>query len=321
MITIRKLKTLPHGTRLRKTVSVLAHLELREADLIPHRRYLRDLTETVIQDRSLPLEIREIAQSLVDALDRFGDEAAATGRGAQGPREGEAAAQEPREGGATAQEHREGEAAIPAAGAAPAATQDATLRRAVNTLRHEMNAFLGRPAADWDLHDPQAGGLDASKRTVRDFYLFLEDLRSPFNVGAVFRAAESFGVRRIFISPHTADPDHPRARRASMLTTEVVPWERLPFDEACARAGSSPIFALETGGIPVEQFSLPEPGLMVIGSEELGVSPEVLAAADASAGRLSIVTGGVKGSLNVAVAAGIALHAWWISGTRRDDGA
>lgn len=301
MITIRKLKTLPHETRLRKTVSVLAHLELREADLISHRRYLRDLTETVVQDRSLPLEIREIAHSLVDALDRTGEEATATG--ARDPREGIAAT--------GPQGSREGDTAA----------RDATLRRAVNTLRHEMNAFLGRPAADWDLYDPEAGGLDASKRIVRDFYLYLEDLRSPFNVGAVFRAAESFGVRRIFISTHTADPDHPRARRASMLTTEVVPWERLHFDEARARAGTPLVFALETGGTPVEQFPLPEPGLMVIGSEELGVSPEVLAAADVSAGRLSIVTGGVKGSLNVAVAAGIALHAWWAGGEKGDDGA
>ncbi|MFW5728059.1 MAG: TrmH family RNA methyltransferase [Spirochaetota bacterium] len=294
MITIRKLKTLPHQTRLRKTVSILAHLELRETDLISQRRYLGDLMGTVTRDRSLPLEIRDIARSLVDVLDRAADRVAdgadldgAFGSGAPG---------------------------------APVATLDATIRRAVNTLRHEMNAFLGRSSADWDVYDSEVGGLDASRRIVRDFFLYLEDLRSPFNVGAVFRAAESFGVRRIFISPHTADPEHPRARRASMSTTGVVPWERLPFQEAHARAGEPHVFALETGGTAVEELLLPEPGLMVIGSEELGVSPEVLAAADASAGRLSIVTGGVKGSLNVAVAAGIAMHAWWSQRRTRPSG-
>ncbi|GHU63326.1 hypothetical protein FACS189445_6570 [Spirochaetia bacterium] len=49
---------------------------------------------------------------------------------------------------------------------------------------------------------------------------------------------------------------------------------------------------------------------MILGSEELGVSPQALAAADASLGRLSIPTYGAKGSLNVSVAFGIALQAW-----------
>jgi TrmH family RNA methyltransferase len=49
---------------------------------------------------------------------------------------------------------------------------------------------------------------------------------------------------------------------------------------------------------------------MIVGSEELGVSPQALAAADASLGRVSIPTWGAKGSLNVSVAFGIALQAW-----------
>ena len=49
---------------------------------------------------------------------------------------------------------------------------------------------------------------------------------------------------------------------------------------------------------------------MIIGSEELGVSPNALARADASLGRVSIPILGAKGSLNVSVAFGIAMHAW-----------
>jgi TrmH family RNA methyltransferase len=49
---------------------------------------------------------------------------------------------------------------------------------------------------------------------------------------------------------------------------------------------------------------------MVVGSEELGVSPLALAAAEKSLGKLSIPTMGAKGSLNVSVAFGIAMHAW-----------
>jgi len=49
---------------------------------------------------------------------------------------------------------------------------------------------------------------------------------------------------------------------------------------------------------------------MVIGSEEMGVSPQALSAADASLGRVSIPCYGAKGSLNVSVAFGIAVQAW-----------
>lgn len=266
MITIRKLNTLPRETRLRKTVSVLAHLELRERDLAGHRRYLHDLAQTIVSDRSVPQDIRELAESLVRYF--------AGGEDASDP-----------------------------------GNADATSRRAINTLRHELKAFLGRSASDWDVYDEANAELDASRRTVREFYLYLEDLRSPFNVGAIFRAAESFGVKKIIVSPHTADPDHARARRASMSTVDVVPWHRAALDEAFETPPA--VFALETGGEMIERFDFPEPGIMIIGSEELGVSPGLLARAEASGGRVSIRTGGVKGSLNVSVAAGIALHAWW----------
>jgi TrmH family RNA methyltransferase len=71
-----------------------------------------------------------------------------------------------------------------------------------------------------------------------------------------------------------------------------------------------PVFALETGGIPLTEFPFPERGLLIAGSEELGVSPQALAAADASLGRVSIPVYGAKASLNVSVAFGIALENW-----------
>ncbi len=69
--------------------------------------------------------------------------------------------------------------------------------------------------------------------------------------------------------------------------------------------------ALEAGGTPMEEFVFPDDALLVIGSEELGVSPEKLALAENSGGVVSISTGGMKGSINVSVAAGIVLHEWF----------
>jgi TrmH family RNA methyltransferase len=71
-----------------------------------------------------------------------------------------------------------------------------------------------------------------------------------------------------------------------------------------------PVFALETGGIPLAEFPFPRQGLLIAGSEELGISPQAMAVADASLGRVSIPCYGAKGSLNVSVAFGIVMQAW-----------
>jgi TrmH family RNA methyltransferase len=178
-------------------------------------------------------------------------------------------------------------------------------RRPLNTLRHILIRETGQTTADWDCIDPQ-GFLDGSRRTVfPGTFAYLEDIRSPFNVGSLFRSAESFGMEGLYLSPLCADPQHPRSLRSAMGCEAIVPWERRTLEEL-----PGPVFALETGGVPLEQFSFPQRGTMIVGSEELGVSPRGLALADHSGGRVSITTYGAKGSLNVGVAFGIVAQAW-----------
>jgi len=180
------------------------------------------------------------------------------------------------------------------------------LLRALNTIKHILLAEIGKDQSDWDFTNG-GGKLDPEKRQVFEgMQVYLEDIRSPFNVGAMFRTAESFGVEKIILSPLCADPRHRRAERTAMGCVDVIPWERQEFFSA----ETLPIFALETGGVPLAEFPFPRRGIMVIGSEELGVSPQALSAADASLGRVSIPCYGAKGSLNVSVAFGIAVQAW-----------
>jgi TrmH family RNA methyltransferase len=195
------------------------------------------------------------------------------------------------------------------------------IRRSLNSVRHILRSETGQFPSDWDFDaaDP-TGGLNPDKRCVfSGMQVYLEDIRSPFNVGAIFRCAESFGAEKLYLSPFCADPNHPRAKRTAMGCVSVLPWQRLekdPFDKADLSGstepflGEAPVFALETGGIRLEEFQFPERGIMIIGSEELGVSPNALVRADASLGRVSIPIFGAKGSLNVSVAFGIAMHAW-----------
>jgi len=289
MITIYKLEKLPRGQRLRKIASIFAaaerrlNLDANIADtigaIIPAKElgYLSDIAQLLSRD---PLFAQPACENIANAAKVFLQAAMPAPPGETGGN---------------------------------AANVKCEVRRSLNTARHILLAETGRTQADWDFFDGD-GRLDPARRRVfPGMHVYLDDIRSPFNVGAMFRSAESFGAEKIFVSQFCADPNHARAQRTAMGCVEVLPWERkcLFTDQTQTRPETSrPIFALETGGIPLAEFPFPQQGLLVVGSEELGVSPQALAAADASLGRVSIPCYGAKGSLNVSVAFGIAMQAW-----------
>ncbi len=171
---------------------------------------------------------------------------------------------------------------------------------------------LGAEPSDWDFTD-DSGLLDVSKRKIEDKILVLDRLRSPYNVGAVFRSADSFGIKKIILVEGSASPEHQRARRTSRGTTGTVEWCFMTEDETVKLLKNykeGEVLALELGGEDINTFAFPERGAAVLGSEEFGISPEILACCT---GRISIPMAGTKGSLNVSVAAGILLQRWFSS--------
>lgn len=173
-----------------------------------------------------------------------------------------------------------------------------------NNLRHQLLVLLGQEPADWDF----TARFDArGQRDVLPLRVYLDDIRSPFNVGSIFRTAEAMGAQEVLLSPGTAPPEHPRAKRTSMGTVDILPWRVLEPEEI-----PEPCFALESGGTSVSQFSFPLSGTVILGSEELGVRPFLLQKAEQSAGRVSIPMRGQKGSLNVGVAFGILMQMWTV---------
>jgi TrmH family RNA methyltransferase len=273
MIPVYKLKKLPRSQRLRKLARVFGEVE-----------YRLGLGE------SLP---PSAAVFLGEALALLAGETFASPAAAPAVAAAAAVIQE-----AAASMTRESASANPA---------DGPLPRALNTVRHVLLAETGRQTADWDFIDYQ-GRLDPERRrSFPGMRVYLEDIRSPYNVGAMFRAAESFGAEKIYLSPLCADPCHPRASRTAMGCVDVLPWERV---ERLAGLGEGPYFALETGGVPLPEFRFPAGAVLLAGSEELGLSPEALELAGGSLGRVTIPVYGVKGSLNVSVAFGIVMQAW-----------
>ena len=107
-----------------------------------------------------------------------------------------------------------------------------------------------------------------------------------------------------------ARPNHPKSLRSGMGCVQALGFERKSLGELTEFSDSRkiPIFVLETGGTDIREFDFPKNGICIIGSEELGVSPEALSAA--TYGRVSIPMKGLKASLNVGVAFGVLMEKW-----------
>ena len=184
-------------------------------------------------------------------------------------------------------------------------------RRVCNCARNHLLQIIGTFPAEWDLviapHQPSVDEQGVVRK--RQFYpgvcVYAEDIRSPFNVGSIFRTAEGMGAEKVYISPSCTSPDQTRAIRSGMGCIETMGWQKATLDELPQEL---PVFVLETGGTPIEDFVFPRQGICIIGSEELGVSPQALERA--TYGRVTIPMIGLKASLNVGVAFGILMQKW-----------
>ncbi len=183
--------------------------------------------------------------------------------------------------------------------------------RSINSYKYKVMAKGNIQVADWDM--ALDTDIPVAERKVLPISVYLEDIRSPFNVGSIFRSAESFCFSQVLLSPDTPTPDQSRARRSAMGTDAILPWSTMAKKELADK----PVFALETGGTPIDEFDFPKEGIMILGSEETGVSPELLAMAQESLGIVSIPIYGIKRSVNVGVAFGIAAQAWAASLLKR----
>ncbi|PIE98834.1 MAG: RNA methyltransferase [Treponema sp.] len=176
----------------------------------------------------------------------------------------------------------------------------------INTVKHSLYKLTGCLPSEWDLILPNANKDKAvNKRVFENIFIYAEDIRTPFNIGSIFRTAESFGVEKIFLSPDCISPESPRARRSAMGCVDYIPWERRSIEEL---PKDLPIIALETGGSPIGSFQFPNSGILMIGSEELGLSPQALALAKENI--VTIPMYGIKASINVGVAFGIFMQRW-----------
>lgn len=143
--------------------------------------------------------------------------------------------------------------------------------------------------------------------------LAVEGIGNPDNVGGLFRVALGLGAGGVLLDHTTADPLYRKAIRTSMAASLRVPFTRVePWPSALdeLKAHGFQVIALtpDPSAIPVDDFVV-EPGsrlILALGSEGAGLQPDTMRYADV---RLRIPIDPRADSLNVVVAAGIALHA------------
>jgi len=141
-------------------------------------------------------------------------------------------------------------------------------------------------------------------------YLMLHNIRSMWNVGSLFRTADAAGVEKMIITGYTATPPRREIDKTALGAQECVKWEYCsdPIEAVLRlKAGGVRICGLEIAerSRPYTMAAVDDfPLCLIVGNEVQGIDDELLAHCDDV---FEIPQYGTKHSLNVAVAAGVAL--------------
>lgn len=143
--------------------------------------------------------------------------------------------------------------------------------------------------------------------------VLLDNLRSTLNVGSIFRTADGVGISRIHLCGTTPTPEHAKIKKTGLGAEWNIPWQYHPngLDFVISQKNlGTYIIAVETSPLAENIFDLAIPVntnklLLVLGNEVSGIDPDILNLSDKT---INIPMNGVKSSLNVAVAFGIASY-------------
>lgn len=150
----------------------------------------------------------------------------------------------------------------------------------------------------------------------------LDNIRSEWNVGSIFRTADAIGVRKLYLCGITPTPNDQKLKKTALGAGDWIPWEhhlnavllaeQLRTKGCCLCAieqDSRAVDITKSQDLPCidRQSGFPEPVtiILILGNEVTGVDPGLLAMSESV---ISIAMRGRKRSLNVAIAFGIAAY-------------
>lgn len=148
--------------------------------------------------------------------------------------------------------------------------------------------------------------------------ILLDNTRSVYNVGSMFRTADGAGIAKIHLCGITSTPEHPKFAKTALGADGTVAWNYylngVDAAEALIKQGYV-LWALEETEQSESLFGVgldgeERPVVVVLGNEVVGVDPEILALCER---HLVIPMRGEKKSLNVTIAMGTAVY-WLLYG-------
>lgn len=141
--------------------------------------------------------------------------------------------------------------------------------------------------------------------------LLLNDFDSPANVGSIFRIADAFNLEKILLTGTSPIPPNRKMMRTSRATEKSVPYSR--YENALEiinqlKSEDYKIVCLEitSSSIDIRQasFSNKDKICLILGSENVGIAPQLLALSDET---IHIPMVGQNSSINVATACAITI--------------
>jgi len=146
----------------------------------------------------------------------------------------------------------------------------------------------------------------------------LENIRSAYNVGSVFRTADAFLLESIYLIGYTAQPPHKEIKKTALGAEDTVEWHYFTDTQSAIenlKKNGYKVYAVEqvTNSISLENLTIDndEKIAVIFGNEVSGVEQDNILRCD---GCIEIPQLGMKHSLNIATAAGVVL--WEIIRTR-----
>ena len=141
-------------------------------------------------------------------------------------------------------------------------------------------------------------------------YVLLNSIRSNYNVGSIFRTSDGAMIEKLYLCGYTPCPPKKEVLKTALGSTESVKWEyvkdaKMLISQLKSRGIQICALELTDKSIPYHQIGFVDfPICLVVGNEITGVSQELLDLCDKS---IEIPQYGIKQSLNVAVAYGVAI--------------
>jgi len=142
-------------------------------------------------------------------------------------------------------------------------------------------------------------------------HVVLDNIRSVFNVGSIFRSADGAGsVEKIYLCGMTTPIDNPKLEKTALGATEMIDSEHYDTTQEALselRERNIPIFSVELtdDAENFQKIKYPEELALVFGHEKNGVDEEILQESDK---KIYVPMRGKKESLNVANCASIILY-------------